>query len=116
MIASRAVLAAGTPTTENPPTDAPTTDVTAPTVQITSPANGSSVSKIVKVQVAAKDNVKVAKVELYVDGKFFGSSTSETTTFNWNASKSGAGPHTLQAVAFDAAGNRGQSSQVTVYR
>lgn len=114
--ASRAVLAAGSPTTETPTPDAPTTDVTAPTVQITSPANGSSVSKMVKVQVAAKDNVKVAKVELYVDGKFFGSSTSETTTFNWNTSKSGAGSHTLQAVAFDAAGNSAESSLITVYR
>lgn len=112
--ANRAVQAAKGTTSVTPPST--TSDSTAPTVQITSPSNGASVSKVVKVQVTAQDNVGVTKVELYVDGKLTGSSTTASTTFNWNSSKAKAGAHTLQAFAYDAAGNRGQSSSVTVYR
>jgi hypothetical protein len=58
----------------------------------------------------------VTKVELYIDGKLFGTSTSSTASFNWNISKVSSGAHTLQAYAFDAAGNIGSSHLVTVYK
>ena len=43
-------------------------DTTPPTVSITSPANGASVSGTVHVQASASDDVGVAKVEFSVDG------------------------------------------------
>ena len=53
-------------------------DKTAPTVAITSPVDRPQVVKNLSVKTIASDNVAVTKVELYVDGKLDGSSTSLT--------------------------------------
>ena len=87
-----------------------------PTVVITSPTTGSNVSGNVKVSVSATDNVRVARVELYIDDSFYSSSTSATAVFPWNTRKAAKGPHTLTARAVDDAGNVGISSSVTVYK
>ena len=92
-------------------------DVTAPTVQITSPTTGSTVaSRSVKVYVTAADNVGVTRVDLRVDGKLYASSSSAMPLFSWNTFKISRGSHTLEAVAYDAAGNSGHSAVVTVYK
>jgi len=93
-------------------------DTTSPSVAITSPQDGSKITttKTLKVYVSASDNVSVTKVELYIHGKFFGSSTSSSAVFTWNTGKVTKGAHTLQAYAYDAAGNIGVSSLVTVYK
>jgi hypothetical protein len=92
-------------------------DTTAPLVAISSPTEGANLKgKTVKVNVSSSDNVKVTRVELFIDGKLFGTSASATTSFNWNIGKVSAGAHTLQAYAFDAAGNIGSSHRVTVYK
>ena len=70
----------------------------------------------VTVSVSASDNVRVTRVDLYVDGSVYGSSSSATPVFDWSAAKAGKGTHTLRAYAFDAAGNVGTSSSVTVYK
>ncbi len=93
---------------------APPADTTAPTVTITSPANGTKVGNTLSVSVAATDNVGVVTVVLYADGKQVGTSTSAGPTFKVNTRKWGAGTHTLQAVASDAAGNTGSSAVVSV--
>jgi len=93
------------------------TDTTAPLAQITSPSDGSTlVGRTTKVSVSSSDNVAVTKVELYIDGALFGTSTSSSPTFNWNTNKVAQGAHTLQAYAFDAAGNIGSSHLITVYK
>ena len=91
-------------------------DVTPPTVNITSPGSGASVSGNVSVLVSSADNVAVTKVELYVDGVLKSTATTSPFTNRWNAKRERAGAHTLQCKAFDAAGNVGLSSPVTVYR
>lgn len=92
------------------------TDTTAPAVAITSPADGSTVSGMVKIYVSATDNVAVTKVDLYLDGAFFNSSTSPSPVFNWNTRPAAKGSHKLQAYAYDAAGNIGASLVATVYK
>jgi len=87
-----------------------------PAVVITSPRTGSNVSGNVKVSVSATDNVRVARVELYIDDSFYSSSTSATAVFPWNTRRAAKGPHTLTARAVDDAGNAGISSSVTVYK
>ncbi len=91
-------------------------DTTAPSVAITSPADGSTVSDTVKIYVSSSDNVGVTKVDLYLDGAFFGSNTSATPVFSWNTRRAAKGSHKLQAYAYDAAGNIGASAVVTVYK
>ena len=94
-----------------------TADTTVPVATITSPANNAQVtSPTQKIYVTGTDNVGVVKLELYIDGKFFGSSTSSSAVFSWNTVKVAKGSHTLGAYAFDAAGNVGASALVTVYK
>jgi thermitase len=89
-------------------------DTILPSVQITSPATGTTVTKNCKVSVAASDNVAVTRVNLYVDGKSISSTTTSPYVFTCNISKLARGQHTLQAFAFDAAGNIGSSMTVSV--
>ena len=89
-------------------------DTVAPAIAITSPANNATVSGNVSVTCSARDNVGVAKVELYVDGKLTDSSTRAPFAFKWNSQKAASGVHSLQAKAYDAAGNAGLSTTVSV--
>ncbi len=91
-------------------------DTTAPTVVITSPADGSTAGNIVTVTVNAADNVGVVRVELFVDGQWNTASTTAPFTTKWNAKRATRGAHTLQCRAYDAAGNVGASGTITVYR
>jgi subtilisin family serine protease len=93
---------------------APPADTIAPTVVLTSPIEGATLGRSVKVSVAAADNVGVTRVDLYTDGKLYVSSTTATTVFTWNTSKLTKGTHTLRAWAYDAAGNVGSSALVSV--
>jgi hypothetical protein len=96
-----------------------TTDTTPPQVRITSPTNGSTATKSVKIAVSASDASKLTTLQAFVDGVSLGSSacsaTSCSAAFTWNAQKATRGSHTLSSVAYDSAGNAGQASPVTVY-
>lgn len=94
------------------PTPAP--DVTAPTVAITSPSNGATVSSNkVTVAVDARDDTRVTKVEIYANGKLIATLTTAPYKYVWNVRKL-AGSYTLTAKAYDAAGNCGASAPVTI--
>ena len=90
-------------------------DLQAPTVSVTSPANGATVSGSVSVTASASDNIGVAGVQFKVDGVNFG---TEDTRYpyrrTWDASTATSGTHSLTAVARDAAGNTTTSAVVTV--
>lgn len=92
-------------------------DTIAPVAGIPSPADGSRItSRVVSIAVTSSDNVSVVKLELYIDGRLFGTSSSSSATFNWNTNKVASGAHRLQAFATDAAGNVGASPAITVYK
>lgn len=90
------------------------TDTQPPVVAIDSPAGGSSVSGTVAVAVSARDDVGVARVDLYAGGNLVGTDTTGPYTISWNTSAVGNGTTTLVAKAFDAAGNAASSSAVSV--
>lgn len=85
-----------------------------PTVSITSPTSGASVSGTVSVTASASDNVGVTKVEFYVNGALMATDTTTPYVYSWNTAGLAAGTYTLMAKAYDAAGNVGQSSNVSV--
>jgi hypothetical protein len=85
-----------------------------PTVNLSFPANGSMVSGTVSVSGTASDNVGVSRVEFYVNGALHATDTSTPYLYSWNTTSLTGGSYTLQAKAYDAAGNVGQSSLVTV--
>ena len=90
-------------------------DTFAPTVSITSPANGATVTGNVKIITAPADAQSgVASVAYYVDGVLVGTSTSSPWQLPWNTRKVRSGQHVLTAVATDRAGNRTTSAAVTV--
>jgi chitodextrinase len=105
-----ALSAAASATTQT----APPPDTTAPTVNITAPAAGATVSGSVNVTVSATDNVGVAKVELYVDGTKVATSTTAPFTNAWNTTAVANGNHSLTVKAYDAANNAGTSAAVAV--
>ena len=91
-----------------------TGDTAPPNIIITSPADGSTVPSVVSVSVSATDNVGVVRVELYVDGSLYGSSTKSPFTIKWNTRKVPRGIHTLESKAYDAGGNVGNSPTARV--
>ena len=92
----------------------PAVDSVAPTAVINAPLGSSSVSGLVAVDVSAADNVGVARVELQVNGSTVASETAAPFGFSWNSASVANGMANLVAVAYDAAGNRGQSATVAV--
>lgn len=92
-----------------------TADITAPTVSITAPATGATVSGNVAVTATATDSGGVAGVQFLVDGNNIGSEdTSSPYSVTWNSTTATNGSHTLTAVARDVAGNTTTSNSVNV--
>jgi hypothetical protein len=89
-------------------------DTTPPTVSLTSPAAGATVSgTAVTLSATASDNVAVAKVEFLVDGAVVGTDTSSPYSISWNSTTAANGSHSFTARATDTAGNATTSAAVT---
>jgi hypothetical protein len=91
-------------------------DTTPPTVSLTGPATGATVSGTsVTVSANASDNVGVTRVQFRLDGANLGSAvTAAPYQVTWNTTQTANGSHTLSAVAYDAAGNQGTSANISV--
>ncbi|MGH8746240.1 MAG: Ig-like domain-containing protein, partial [Burkholderiales bacterium] len=110
---------AGDKTTSSPVTvtvsNAPPPDTTPPTVGLTSPASGATVSGSISVTASAADNVGVAGVQFQLDGANLGAQDAAAPySMSWNTTAASNGSHTLTAVARDAAGNATTSAPVSV--
>lgn len=91
-------------------------DNIAPTVSISSPANGATVPRKSTVTIAANatDNVGVTRVEFLVNGALQCTDTTAPYNCNWRVPAAPNKSYQLQARAFDLAGNSGAASvQVT---
>src|SRR5439155_26838609 len=98
-----------------PAPTAPPPDTTPPTVSITSPAGGATVSGTTAVSASASDNVGVVGVQFLLDGAALGAEdTTSPYSVSWSTTNSSNGSHTLTATARDAEGNRTTSAGVTV--
>jgi len=94
-----------------------TIDLLPPSVEITAPSNGQRVSGTsTNILVSASDNVRVVKNELYVDGVLTATSSTAPFTIKWSTRKVAAGSHLIKCKAYDAAGNSGLSSELTVVK
>ena len=91
------------------------TDSAPPTVTITAPAGGATLSASVPVSANASDNVGVVGVQFKLDGNPLGPEiTSSPYSMTWDTAPTANGTHVLTAVARDAAGNQTTSAAVTV--
>ncbi len=91
-----------------------TPDTQAPTVYITNPPNGATVSGIFTIKADAMDNNEVEKVEFYIDGNLKSTDISSPFEYYWNSTAYTNTLHTIMAKAYDATNNVGSSSVITV--
>ncbi len=89
-------------------------DAISPTVNLLTPLNNATVSGTVYVSANATDNVGVKKFEIFVDSDLVAVMNTTPYSFNLNTSTIANGLHAFTARAYDAAGNVGQSTAVTV--
>ncbi len=87
-------------------------DSTPPTVSITAPANGATVSGSQTFSADASDNVAVTRVEFYVDATLVYTDTAAPYQTDLNTGSYSNGAHTLKAKAFDT--NQSAESPISV--
>ncbi|MFQ5453833.1 MAG: FG-GAP-like repeat-containing protein [Candidatus Zixiibacteriota bacterium] len=90
-------------------------DTTDPQISITNPSDGDTLPKIFDITAAATDNEEVAKVEFYIDNQLLYTDSLTPWSYNWSTiDYADSGQHTIQVKAYDAAGNTGNSSVITI--
>ncbi|MEO8367702.1 MAG: Ig-like domain-containing protein [Candidatus Solibacter sp.] len=91
-------------------------DVTPPSVGVTGPSSGATVSNSITLTAAASDNVAVTSLQFKLDGANLGSPIAGAGpyTLSWDTTKVSNGTHVITAAAFDAAGNGALSSPISI--
>jgi hypothetical protein len=91
-------------------------DSTPPSVSISAPGDGTTVSGNVLIVAAAQDNVAISQLTIFVDGAKKAQSNSGNLSTRWNTNRLSKGSsHTIQAVATDSSGNSAVKS-ITVLK
>jgi hypothetical protein len=80
-------------------------DASPPTVSLTSPAANETVSGDTLLQSQAGDDVRVEKVDFFIDGALAGIDLSAPYQYSWNTRTASDGSHTIEARVYDIAGN-----------
>ncbi len=80
-------------------------DTTPPSVTITNPSNGATVSSTVSITATASDNVGVTKVQCQIDSGSWVDDTTSPYSWTWDTTLESDGTHTITCRAWDAAGN-----------
>jgi hypothetical protein len=89
-------------------------DSEAPTVSLTRPTSGAVTGSVILVAEASDDR-EVAGVRFQVDGEDLAPEDTEAPyEQTWNTLSTANGPHTITAIARDAAGNIGTSAPVAI--
>jgi uncharacterized protein (TIGR03118 family) len=92
-------------------------DIVAPSVRITAPVPGTTLSGVVRISANAQDNVGVSQVEFFAGTTSIGTVTNVAAApveFDWNTATGINGALNLTARARDAAGNVTTSVPVAV--
>ena len=90
-------------------------DTTPPTVTITSPQDGSTVSDSITITCMSSDNEGVDKVELWVNGVSTDlTDDSEPYSFDWNTTTLEDGNYTIIIRSYDTSDNTTDSEPVVL--
>jgi hypothetical protein len=92
-------------------------DTTPPSVSLTAPSAGDTVSGITTLKATASDNVRVDHVDFRVDEDYphtVPTQTSGSYAYDWNARNVGNGTHTVTVSAVDTARNTTTTKSTTV--
>ncbi|HBV33037.1 TPA: hypothetical protein DIC39_00030 [Patescibacteria group bacterium] len=94
---------------------APPSDTSLPTVSLSQPVSGATVSGTITLTATASDNVGVVGVQFKVDDQNIASEdVTSPYSVNWDSALVADGSHTVSAVARDAAGNISTPQSLTV--
>ncbi len=88
-------------------------DIAAPTVAISNPVDGSRLSRVVKINVSAEDDVAVANIQLFINGSLVSSADGNQLSHNWNTNRESRGTYIIEAVATDTS-NKTAKHTITV--
>jgi hypothetical protein len=97
-----------------PPPPPPPPDTSAPTVGPIDAGDGAALNRTATLTVTATDNVGVTEVRFFADDNLVGTDTSAPYSVEWDTGAVTDGDHVLRAEAEDAAGNVGESAELTV--
>ena len=89
-------------------------DKTPPTVSISAPSAGATVSGSTTITATASDNVGVTKVEFYEAGTLIATDTTSPYSTSWDTTSVANNTYSLTAKAYDAATNSTISTAVSV--
>ena len=90
-------------------------DTVSPSVTLSQPSNGSTVSGLTTISAGAADDVEVTGVQFLLDGAALGAEdTTAPYSLMWSTTSAPNGLHALSARARDAAGNQTTSALVSV--
>lgn len=90
-------------------------DTVPPSVDLVSPAPGSTLANTILVQASASDNVGVANVDLFVNGTFFGRDSSAPYEWTVDTTTLPNGACTLEVVATDTADNASSPASIGIF-
>jgi hypothetical protein len=85
-------------------------DTAAPTVALTNPAAGATLSGVATLAATASDDVGIVAVQFTVDGVVAGTDTDAPYEMLWHTADAVNGQHTVRAVARDGAGRETAAS------
>lgn len=92
-----------------------TQDTTAPSVRLELSGNPEKLYNEVVVSATASDNDGIERVVFYANNDSLGQLTTAPYEMQWNTKEVEDGPYMLKAIAYDAAGNKGEEAmEVTV--
>ena len=86
-----------------------------PLIVINKPANNSTIEETIVVSITANDNIGIAKVEMFLDGKAKFVDTTQPFDFFLRTYELSNGEHLIQAKAFDRQGNAALSKTIKVF-
>jgi len=90
-------------------------DTEKPTVTITYPQDGTTVSELISITCVATDNEGVEKTELWIDGVSTGIiDNSEPYSLDWNTTTYEDKTYTITVRAYDASDNKADSEPTTL--
>ena len=89
-------------------------DSTPPDIAIVNPVSGQTVGGQVAVDVSIGNGADMTRAELWVDGARVVVDSQAPFAFSWDTTPHAQGGHSLMAKAYDAAGNTGESTPLTV--
>lgn len=72
-----------------------------PSVRITAPVEGASIRDVISIHAVASDNIRVARVDFYVNGILIGTDTQAPFSMDWDTRGIPGGHARLRATAVD---------------